>query len=137
NSTQIELATPDGLPATRPYFSRPGIEQAFYKVSVPTLRNAPATPAPLTVTAEVSDNGVPITVRAIVAKAQQSGLPAVVVPPLSVSIAASVGIVTPKDRTFNVAAQVHSNTTSPASGTVTLLLPDHKPADGGPQNFSF
>jgi LmbE family N-acetylglucosaminyl deacetylase len=137
-SAQLELATPHGLPATRPYFSRPGIQQAFYNVSVPALRNAPATPAPLTVTAVVIDSGVPITVRAIVAKAQQNGLalPAVVVPPVSVSVASSVGIVTPKDRSFNVTAQIRSNTDSPTSGNVILLLPDQKPADGGPQKFS-
>lgn len=139
NSAQVELATPKGLPATRPYFSRPGIEQAFYDVSVPALRNAPVTPAPLTVTAIVTDNGLPITVRAIVAKPQQPGLalPAVVVPPVSVSVASSVGIVTPKDKSFNVAAEVRSNTGGPASGNVTLLMPDHKPADGGAQTFSF
>jgi LmbE family N-acetylglucosaminyl deacetylase len=139
NSAQVELVTPHGLPATRPYFSRPGIEQAVYDVAVPALRNAPATPAPLIVTVTLTDNGVPITVRSTVAKAQQSGLtlPAVVVPPVSVSVASSVGVVTPKDRSFNVTAQARSNTGVAASGNITLLLPDHKPADGGPQNFSF
>jgi LmbE family N-acetylglucosaminyl deacetylase len=139
NSAQVELATPHGLPATRPYFSRPGIEQAVYDVAVPALRNAPVTPAPLIVTATLTDNGVPITVRSTVARAQQSGLtlPAVVVPPVSVSVASSVGVVTPKDRSFNVTAQARSNTGVAASGNITLLLPDHKPADGGPQNFSF
>ena len=138
-SAHIELPIPHGLPATRPYFSRPGIEQPFYDVSDPALRNAPATPAPLTVTAELSDNGVPIIVRTTVAKAQESvpALPAVIVPPVSVSVASSIGIVTPKDRSFNVAAQVRSHAGSPTSGNVTLLLPDHKPADGGPQKFSF
>ncbi|HEX3570555.1 MAG TPA: PIG-L family deacetylase [Acidobacteriaceae bacterium] len=139
NSAHFELATPHGLPATRPYFSRPGIEQAVYDVAVPALRNAPATPDPLAVTATVSDDGVPITVRATVAKAQKSGpaLPAIVVPPVSVSVGSSIGIVTPKDRSFNVTAQLRSNAGSAASGSVILLLPDHKPADGGPQKFSF
>ncbi|HEX4650568.1 MAG TPA: PIG-L family deacetylase, partial [Granulicella sp.] len=139
NSAHFELVTPHGLPATRPYFSRPGIEQAVYDVAVPALRNAPATPAPLTVTVTLTDNGVPITVRSTVAKAQQSGLtlPAVVVPPVSVSVASSVGVVTPKDNSFNVTAQARSNTGVAASGNITLLLPDHKPADGGPQKWAF
>ena len=139
SSAQIQLATPNGLPATRPYFFRPGIEQPVYDVSDPALRNAPATPAPLTVSATFNDSGVPLIVCAIVAKAQQTGppLPAVIVPPVSVSVASSVGIVTPKDRSFNVAAHVRSNSAAAASGNVTLLLPDHKPADGGPQHFSF
>jgi hypothetical protein len=139
NSTQIQLATARGLPATRPYFSRPGIEQPVYDVSDPALRNAPATPSPLTISATFNDSGVPVIVRATVAKAQESGLPlpAVIVPPVSVSVASSVGIVTPKDQSFNVAAQARSNAATPASGSVTLLLPDRKPADGGPQNFSF
>ena len=68
-ATQIELAVPHGLPATRPYFSRPDIEQPFYDVSNPALRNAPATPDPLTVSATLSDNGVPVVVCANVAMA--------------------------------------------------------------------
>ena len=139
STAQIQLNVPHGLPSTRPYFSRPDIEQPFYDVSDPALRNAPATPSPLTASANLNDNGVPLVVRAIVAAPQHSApsLPAVIVPPVSVSVAPSVGIITPSARTFTVATQLRSEATAPNSGSVTLLLSTGKPADGGPQNFSF
>ena len=128
-----------GLTPTRPYFSRKSIEQPFYDIAKPELRNAPATPAPFLVHVRFDSSGVPIDVDAIVTKQSNDKTiePVLILPPISISVASSVGIVTPKDRSFNVAAEVRSNTSSPISGNVTLLMPDHKPADGGPQNFSF
>jgi LmbE family N-acetylglucosaminyl deacetylase len=138
-ATQIDLAIPHGLPATRPYFSRPDIEQPYYDVSNPALRNSPATPSPLTVSATLSDNGVPIVVCANVAMARPSGpsLPSVVVPPVSVSVSPSIGVVTPRDHTFSVTAQIRTTTAAAGSGTVSVLLPGGRPADGGPKSFSF
>ena len=138
-ATQIDLAIPHGSPATRPYFSRPDIEQPFYDVSNPALRNAPATPDPLTVSATLSDNGVPVVVCANVAMVRPSGpsLPSVIVPPVSVSVSPSIGVVTPRDHNFSVTAQIRTTTAAADSGTVSVLLPGGKAADGGPKNFSF
>jgi hypothetical protein len=134
----IQLAVPDGLPATRPYFSRPDIEQPFYDLSNPALRNAAATPNPLTVTAAFSDNDVPIVVAATVASQQTSDprLAAVIVPPVSISVTPSVVIVTPRQQTFRLSAQLRNDASSPGTGTVVLRLSDDKPVDGGPQKFS-
>ena len=128
-----------GLVPTRPYFSRKGIEQPFYDIATPELRNAPATPAPFLVHVRFDSEGVPLDVDAIVTKQSSDNRtePVVIVPPISISVVSGVGIVTPKERSFNVAAEVRSSTASPISGNVTLRMPDHKAADGGPQNFSF
>lgn len=138
-SFHADLPTPRGLPATRPYFSRPEIEQPFYDISNPALRNAPATPNPFIVTAILSDDGVPVTLRATVSRPLQSSpvLAAAVVPPVSVSVSPTVGIVTPKDHTFSVNTQLRSDSASASTGSLSLLLPDRKPADGGPKPFSF
>jgi LmbE family N-acetylglucosaminyl deacetylase len=54
------------LPATRPYFTRPSLEQPFYNIAVPSLRNAPETPDPLVASATVEYSGVVLELRAVV-----------------------------------------------------------------------
>ncbi len=84
--------------ATRPYFSRPDIEQPFYDVANPLLRNAPETPAPLVAAGTVLYGGVQVELRAVVpdpyaAKDAAPAQPAVIVPPVSIAIAPRTGIV--------------------------------------------
>ena len=100
NRSVLTLNIPGGLPATRPYFSRPNIEQPFYDTADPNLRNAPATPAPLTASVTLNDNGTPFTITAAVAtkpvqlpSGESIRQPAVVVPRLSIAISPQVRIV--------------------------------------------
>jgi LmbE family N-acetylglucosaminyl deacetylase len=90
------------LPPTRPYFSRPNIEQPFYDISNPALRNAPATPAPLTASVTLDDHGVPLTVEAVVADPSESDprQPTVVVPPVSVSLPVAAAVIPIQHQTF-------------------------------------
>ena len=83
------------LPPTRPYFSRPNIEQAYYDVADPALRNAPSTPPPLTASLTLDDHGVTLTLTAIVADSSDSKprQAAVFVPPVSVSLPVSAAVV--------------------------------------------
>jgi LmbE family N-acetylglucosaminyl deacetylase len=119
NISTLQLAVPDGLPPTQPYFSRPNIEQPYYDVAEPSLRNAPATPAPLTASATLNDDGVLITLVAAVAAAptaspssQSIRQPVAVVPRLSVSITPAVRVVSTRavNKTpLNFTAEVHTN----------------------------
>jgi LmbE family N-acetylglucosaminyl deacetylase len=90
------------LPPTRPYFTRPNIEQPFYDISDPALRNAPATPSPLTVAVTFSDHGVDLNLAAIVAGPadSQPRQPAVVVPPVSVSLPVTTAVIPINRDTF-------------------------------------
>jgi LmbE family N-acetylglucosaminyl deacetylase len=95
------------LPPTRPYFSRPNIEQPFYDLADATLRSAPATPAPLTVSVTLSDHGVPLTLEAAVAEpatAPESTplQPAVVVPPVSVSLPVTAAVIPIQTHSFPI-----------------------------------
>jgi LmbE family N-acetylglucosaminyl deacetylase len=94
------------LPATRPYFSRPNIEQPFYDLADANLRSAPATPAPLTVVATLSDRGVPLTVEAAVAESSSTSgsplQPAVVVPPVSVSLPVTAAVIPIQTHSFPI-----------------------------------
>ncbi|HEY4382698.1 MAG TPA: PIG-L family deacetylase [Acidobacteriaceae bacterium] len=91
------------LPPTRPYFSRPNTEQPYYDIADPTLRNAPVTPAPLTVSMALNDSGVPLTVSAIVADPTDTKprQPAVVVPPVSLSLANTAAVIPLGQNTFS------------------------------------
>ncbi|MGA1983301.1 MAG: PIG-L family deacetylase [Acidobacteriaceae bacterium] len=105
-----------GLPITRPYFSRPDIEQPFYDVSEPALRDAPATPYPVTALATVYDQGVELQLAATVAYPAllnpppvtpsdqphlDPGSAVVVVPPVSIALSPRLQILTPGKDTFD------------------------------------
>jgi LmbE family N-acetylglucosaminyl deacetylase len=84
------------LAANRPYFSRKNIEQPFYEISNPNLRDAPATPPSLTVELSLDDQGVPLTLDAIVENTgDDRNQPAVAVPPVSLTVTPNVEILTP------------------------------------------
>jgi LmbE family N-acetylglucosaminyl deacetylase len=92
NSLVHALEFTGGLPATRPYFSRPNIEQPVYDIANPALRNAPATPDPLTASVTLDDGGVPLTLVATIGD-PHANRAVVVVPPDSVSFSRSAGII--------------------------------------------
>jgi len=127
-----------GLSPTRPYFSRPDIEQPFYDISNPNLRNAPATPAPLMVHVEFDSGGVPIFVDASLAKHPdgQVAQPVLLVPPISLSVSPYLGILTPKQQMVAVSARVRTQSPTALSGTVTLKLPDGKAIASEHPNFT-
>ncbi len=101
---RIEMTFAHDLPATRPYFSRPGIEQPYYDISDPALRDAPATPPPLTAMATFDDQGVELQLAAAVAyphgladsfmlpNGPRPGAPVAVVPPVSITLPVATGI---------------------------------------------
>jgi LmbE family N-acetylglucosaminyl deacetylase len=70
---------------SRPYFFRDNIEQPVYQLRVPSLRNAPETPAALTAWASLNYLAVPLEVSRIVHSGPQ---PVSIVPPASLSISA-------------------------------------------------
>ena len=112
------------LPPTRPYFSRPDIEQPFYDISDPSLRNAPATPAPLTVAVALSDHGVDLNLTAIVAGPSETEprQPAVVVPPVSVSLPVTAAVIPINRDTFPLSYAAY-NPEAGAAPQLHLELP--------------
>jgi LmbE family N-acetylglucosaminyl deacetylase len=99
---QVELTAL--LPATRPYFSRSTIEQPFYDISDPALRNAPATPAPLVDSETFDEQGILLEVEATVAYASGPHKDEAVaaIPPVSVSVASPLGVITPIHKSISV-----------------------------------
>jgi LmbE family N-acetylglucosaminyl deacetylase len=131
-----------GLPPTRPYFSRPGIEQPYYDIAEPALRDAPATSAPFAALATLDDHGVSLEIAATVSNraatigTANASAPLVVVPPISVSVSPSLGILTPKQQSANVTAEVTTDSLATISGTVALHLPPGKNIASAQPNFT-
>jgi LmbE family N-acetylglucosaminyl deacetylase len=111
-----------GLPATRPYFSRPDSEQPFYTLDDPDLRNAPATPNPINVGARLDDQGVLIELAATLPAPQPEAAqgeepllqPLVVVPPIGVAVSPSNGIVPLGKTTFPIQITLSVRTAHPS-----------------------
>ena len=124
-------------PPTRPYFFRHNLEQPFYDLTDPNLRNAPATPAPLVEEVHITYQGVPLEMRAIVqapvpASAAQSPAQLSAVPAISIQLVPSVGIVPlVSASTDRIALTGIVRATVPnAAGTLRLQLPPAWKAEG-------
>ncbi|MGB6391176.1 MAG: PIG-L family deacetylase [Candidatus Acidiferrales bacterium] len=115
---------------TRPYFTRPSIEQAYYDIDVPKDLNLPLAPYPLSARVRFVFDGVPFELTQVVQSVQRVTGPGTVLQPLitgpaiSVSIAPQAGIVPLNAKWFEVSVNIHSNVKGPANGTVKLDLPD-------------
>ncbi|HKO17819.1 MAG TPA: PIG-L family deacetylase, partial [Acidobacteriaceae bacterium] len=107
----------DGFVPTRPYFYRKDIEQPYYDLSAADLRNAPATPAPLSVRAQLDYEGVPVILQATVAGARATSptQPAMIVPPVSVALSRNTQILATARNHFDTAIYVRPSTVPPTS----------------------
>lgn len=114
---------------TRPYFSRPNIEQPYYDILDERYLNLPRSPYPLSASVELTYDGAPIEVDQVVQTvkrvtgAGQLLEPLVVGPAISVAISPRAGIVPLDSKSFPVITVVHSNVKGPAKGTLKLELP--------------
>ena len=125
---------------TRPYFTRPNIEQPYYDIKEPEDLNLPVAPYPLSATLRFSLDGVPFELSHVVQSVKRVTGPGTVLEPLitgpaiSVSIAPQAGIVPLGARSFDLTVTVHSNVKGAAEGTVKLDLPEGWKA--APEKFS-
>ncbi|MFZ0639121.1 MAG: PIG-L family deacetylase [Candidatus Acidiferrales bacterium] len=115
---------------TRPYFTRPNIEQAYYDIEVPNDLSLPLAPYPLSARVDFVFSGVQFELAQVVQSVQRITGPGTVLEPLitgpaiSVSITPQAGIVPLNAKLFEVSVNIHSNVKGPANGTVKLDLPD-------------
>jgi LmbE family N-acetylglucosaminyl deacetylase len=113
---------------TRPYFSRPDLEQSYYDLHDPKLLGAPLPPYPLAGWAEFTYQGVPIRIARYVQTIRRvTGLGAVyeplaIGPPIGVAIAPRAGIVPLDAKSFPVSVALRKNVEN-AAGTVRLEVP--------------
>jgi LmbE family N-acetylglucosaminyl deacetylase len=97
---------------TRPYFSRKDIEQPFYDLDNAALRNAPATPPAMTITATIIFNDASFEISRIVHNSDQ---PVSIVPPVSVASAPSATVLRDGQTTAQLTATLHTDASTSAN----------------------
>ena len=138
---QFTVQVPEDAAFTRPYFSRPNIEQSYYDIQDDRFLNRPLAPYPLAGWADFNFDGIPIRIGQYVQTNQRiTGQGAVyepltVGPAISIAISPRAGIVPLDSKSFNVTSAVHSNVKGAAKGTVRLKLPDGWSSDPASANF--
>ena len=117
----------DTLP-TKPFFTRPSIEQPYYDISDPEWRERSFAPYPLSAWAEFTFDGNPIQLGEVVQSLQRATGPGgfyeplVVTPAIGVSVDPEARILPLNGGTLPVKVTVH--TQGAAEGTVSLKLPE-------------
>jgi LmbE family N-acetylglucosaminyl deacetylase len=125
----IAVTVPANAEITKPYFTRPTLEQTYYNVSSPALEGLPTTPYPLTAEVAYTYKGVTATLDGTVQTMHRyvgPGTvpePLLVAPAISVTVAPYAGIVPLTNATLRMQVTVHSSVKGKASGNVKLDLP--------------
>ena len=102
---RFTVRIPENAAATRPYFSRPNDEQAYYDIADPRYQDLPLPPYPLSARVEFTEDGTDVSAGQVVQTVHQENGRGTVMNPLMVTPAVSVRI-------------------SPQAG-VTLSTPSH------------
>ncbi|HVT94412.1 MAG TPA: PIG-L family deacetylase [Bryobacteraceae bacterium] len=114
---------------TRPYFSRPDIEQPYYATEGKRYQNLPLAPYPLEAWADFAYRGISLRAGQVVQTVQHvNGYgevlePLTVAPAISIAVSPQAGIVPLGAKSFRVTAVIHSNVKGTAQGVVRLELP--------------
>jgi hypothetical protein len=126
---RYEVTVPPDADYTRPYFTRPDLEQPYYDIAADRFLGESLSAYPLAAWADFTYDGAPVRLgRHVQTMRRVSGLgsvyePLVVGPAIGVRIAPRAGIVSLDARAFPVTATIHSNVKGPAAGSVRLDVP--------------
>ena len=152
SDTIYKLKVPEDAQPTKPFFTRPTIEQPYYDISNPAWRSRSFAPWPVNAFAEFTYDGVPIRVGEVVQTLQRATGPGgyyeplVITPAIGVSVNPDARILPLDGSPLPVHVTVH--TQAAADGTITLKLPDgwrakpaeahfHRTAAGDTEPFLF
>lgn len=125
----LDVAVPRTAELTRPYFSRPNLEQSYYNINDPRYLNLPTRPYPLLATATVNYHDVAITLSGVVQTVDRVNgqgpvlEPLLIAPAISLSVSPYAGVVALNNASIELHVEVHSSVKGPAKGTVRLDLP--------------
>ena len=127
---QFLLATvPADAPATKPYFSRPTLEQSYYNILDPRWLTLPEEPYPLNASVSYTFAGTRAVLTGVVqAPHRYNGLgtllePLRIAPALSVQVSPPSGILPLGSTSLPLQVTLHSSVKGPTQGTVKLDLP--------------
>jgi hypothetical protein len=127
---KFDVKAPQNATLTKPYFSRPDEEQAYYDLADERYRNLSFGPYPLAAGVHVQYRGVDLRIEKVVQANQHVegiGLmenPLLMGPALSVSVSPAAGAVPLTAKSFSFSCTLHSNVKGPANGVLRVQLPD-------------
>lgn len=130
SDVRFTATVPADEPFTRPYFTRPNLEQPYYDLTNSAYRNMPLAPYPLQAMVRFRFDDVTLetaNVVQVISKVTGPGTlryPMPVGPPVSLAINPSAGITPLEQKEFPVKVRLHNNVAGQAKETVHLELPD-------------
>jgi hypothetical protein len=140
---RFSIQAPDDASVTKPYFTRPNLEQAYYDLTDPRFRNLSFGPYPLYAIAKLRFKGAEITLRKVVqANRRVEGIgivedPLLLAPAISVSLSPGAGAVPLTSPSFTFSCTVHTNVKGAAKGVLRLQLPEGWQSKPAQQEFAF
>lgn len=143
NKLRFAVNAPEDATLTKAYFTRPNQEQPYYNLVDERFRNLSLAPYPLSASVRLSFNGVPFTLRRVVAANQRvDGIgimedPLIMAPAISVSVTPAAGAIPLTSESFTFSCALRSNVKGPAKGSVRLRLPNGWDSSPAQSPFSF
>ena len=137
----FKVKAPENAVLTRPYFSRPDQEQAFYDLNDPRYENLSAAPYPLVATARINYRGAEVAIsKYVLTRKHVEGIglqadPLLMAPPISVQISPGAGAVPLDSESFVFTCMLQSNVKGNANGNLRLQLPSGWSSE--PPDFRF
>lgn len=139
---RFDVHIPQDAQFTRPYFDRPGLEQAYYDLREPKYRDVPLAPYPLEALVTATYSNVQIHLAEVVQTLKfEVGRgdvynPLAIGPAISVTMQQSAGVVPLGTTSFAVGVRIHSNVKGPAQGILRLYMPPDWQSNPASVNFS-
>jgi LmbE family N-acetylglucosaminyl deacetylase len=125
----IKVKSPLDAEITKPYFTRPSLEQPYYDIGTPDDLGLPTTPYPLVAEIHYTYNGVDASLQGTVQTIHRYigpgplPEPLLVAPAISVTVAPHAGVLPLANAAMQLQVMVRSSVKGPAKGTVHLELP--------------
>jgi LmbE family N-acetylglucosaminyl deacetylase len=125
----IAVKVPVDAVETKPYFTRPSLEQSYYDIGVPEDLGLPTTPYPLTAEVHYTYNGVDATLQGTVQTIHRYigpgplPEPLLVAPAISVTLSPHAGVLPLANASMHLQVTVRSSVKGAAKGSVHLELP--------------
>lgn len=125
----VAVTVPTTAEITKPYFSRPNLEQSYYDINDLRNLNLPTTPYPVTAEVHYTYQGVQASILGVVQSIHRYTGPGpvpeplLVAPAISVSVSPEAGVVPLTNVSLHLQVTVHSSVKGPAQGEVHLQLP--------------
>jgi LmbE family N-acetylglucosaminyl deacetylase len=139
---KFAVKAPENARLTKPYFSRPDQEQAWYGLTDERYRNLSFAPYPLAASAHLQYRGTDLEIRKVVQSRQRiEGVgmvenPLLMGPAISVSVSPGAGAIPLTAHSFTFSCTLHSNVKGSANGVLRLQLPDNWKASPAEHPFT-